>query len=83
MSRLADLFHTLSLRAYLALQRFAEQEPVRLRSALTSAVLALAFVIPSISAPVAEQIGMIGAVALPILVGESTRAKVSPTKDDE
>lgn len=74
------LLNALSLRVYVWLQIFAAQEPVRLRAALTSAVLALAFVFPVLGAEgVAEKIAAVGVVALPIIVGESTRRKVSPT----
>ncbi|MFF3312475.1 hypothetical protein [Streptomyces sp. NPDC002952] len=72
--------HILTLRARAALQRFASQEPVRLRAALTSLVLAGAFFVPALAADgVAEKIGAVGVVALPILVGESARSKVTPT----
>lgn len=83
LSKLKNALRDLPLRAYVALQVFAAQEPVRLRAALTSAVLALAFLVPSITAGVADRVGFVGAVALPILVGESTRRKVTPTEDDE
>ncbi|WP_326812107.1 hypothetical protein [Streptomyces scopuliridis] len=83
MNRLTAYLNDLFLRLYVRLQVFAAQEPVRLRAALTSAVLALAFVFPSISASVAERVGFVGAVALPILVGESARSRVTPTSDDK
>ncbi|MDX2794012.1 hypothetical protein [Streptomyces scabiei] len=74
-----NFLNDLTLRAYVALQTFAATEPVRLRAALTSLVLAAAFVFPVLSAPgLAEKIGALGVVALPILVGESTRSRVSP-----
>ncbi|MEV4971970.1 hypothetical protein [Streptomyces scopuliridis] len=82
MNRLTGYLNDLTLRLYVRLQVFAAQEPVRLRAALTSAVLVLAFAFPSISAGFAERIGYVSAVALPILVGESTRAKVSPVDDE-
>ncbi|MFF1625574.1 hypothetical protein [Streptomyces sp. NPDC058272] len=76
---LVTYLHILSLRARTALQRFAAQEPVRLRAALTSLVLAGAVLVPALAdADVAQTLGSIGAVALPILVGESARAKVRP-----
>ncbi|MGW1547513.1 hypothetical protein [Streptomyces sp. NPDC002346] len=78
LSKLKTALNDLTLRAYVALQVFATQEPVRLRAALTSAVLALAFLVPSISASVADRVGFVGAVVLPILVGESARKKVTP-----
>jgi len=77
----------MSLAVYLSIVRirirekvraFAAQEPVRLRAALTSLVLAGALFVPAIDAGTAETIGAIGAVALPVLVGESARRKVTP-----
>lgn len=68
----------LFLRAQAALQRFAAQEPVRLRAALTSVALAAAVVFPAITAGTAETIGAVGVVVLPLIVGESTRTKVTP-----
>ncbi|MFD5198811.1 hypothetical protein ACFWM7_01310 [Streptomyces sp. NPDC058375] len=73
-----DYLHDLTLRAYVKLQIFAATEPVRLRASLTSIVMVAAFAFPSITATVAERIGYVGAVALPILVGESARSKVTP-----
>jgi hypothetical protein len=78
MRKILDYLNNLVLRAYVALQVFAATEPVRLRAALTSAALALAFLVPSITTGVADRVGFVGAVALPILVGESTRKKVTP-----
>ncbi|MEU1200127.1 hypothetical protein ABZ446_28430 [Streptomyces sp. NPDC005813] len=73
-------FHTVAVRARTALQRFAAQEPVRLRAALTSLVLACAVFVPALAtAGVAEQVGSVGVVVLPLIVGERTRAKVSPS----
>ncbi|WNI28651.1 hypothetical protein [Streptomyces sp. ITFR-6] len=83
LSKLVEAVRDLPLRLYVALQVFASQEPVRLRAALTSAVLALAFLTPSITASVADRVGFVGAVLLPIVVGESTRKKVAPADDDE
>ncbi|MFE5093229.1 hypothetical protein ACFRCI_23430 [Streptomyces sp. NPDC056638] len=79
LSKLKEAVDGLCVRVYVWLQVFAAQEPVRLRAALTSAVLALAFFIPSLAqADIADHIVTVGAVALPILVGESTRKKVTP-----
>ncbi|MEV7250223.1 hypothetical protein [Streptomyces cyaneofuscatus] len=79
MRRLLDYLNDLTLRAYVKLQVLAATEPVRLRSVLTSAALALAFFIPSLAQPdVTEHLVSFGAVALPILVGESARKKVTP-----
>ncbi|MFD4234296.1 hypothetical protein [Streptomyces sp. NPDC058542] len=74
-----DYLNDITLRAYVRLQVFATTEPVRLRAALTSTVMILAFAFPSITAGVAERIGYVGAAVLPILMGESARSKVSPS----
>ncbi|MFB7479560.1 hypothetical protein ACFUEM_08580 [Streptomyces anulatus] len=80
MRRIFDYINDVTLRAYVKFQVFAEDEPVRLRSVLTSAALALAFFIPSLAqADITDHIVTVGAVALPILVGESARSKVTPT----
>ncbi|MYW28318.1 hypothetical protein [Streptomyces sp. SID2119] len=80
MRRLLNYLNDLTLRVYVRLQILAATEPVRLRSVLTSAVLALAFFVPSLAQPdVTDHLVSFGAVALPILVGESARNKVSPT----
>ncbi|MEV4037716.1 hypothetical protein [Streptomyces umbrinus] len=62
------------------LQTFAATEPVRLRAALTSLALAGAVAFPALNAGTAETFGAIGVVALPLIVGESTRTKVTPAK---
>lgn len=73
--------HILALRARATLQQFAAQEPVRLRAAITSLFLAAGVLVPALATGhTAETIGGIGAVVLPILVGESTRSKVTPTR---
>ncbi|MFJ6636578.1 hypothetical protein ACIQMR_35220 [Streptomyces sp. NPDC091376] len=80
MKRILSYLNALTLRGYARLQVFAAQEPVRLRAALTSAALAVALVVPGLAADgIAEKIGAVGAIALPILVGESARRKVTPT----
>ncbi|MFJ9213009.1 hypothetical protein [Streptomyces sp. NPDC102264] len=79
MHRLTAYFNDLTLRLYVRLQVFAAQEPVRLRAALTSAALAAALFVPALGSDgMAEKIGAIGVVVLPVLVGESTRSKVTP-----
>lgn len=84
MKRLLAYLNDLTLRAYVKLQILAATEPVRLRSVLASAVLALAFFVPSLAqADITDHIVTFGAVALPILVGESARSKVSPTDGDD
>lgn len=81
LSKLKATVDSLSLRAYVALQGFAATEPVRLRAALTSLVLTAGLVFPALAADgVAEKIGVVGVIALPILVGESARRKVTPSE---
>jgi hypothetical protein len=79
MKNIRAFLNNLSLRAVGALQTFAATEPVRLRSLLTSLVLAGGFLVPALANHnVAVAIASIGAVGLPIALGESTRAKVTP-----
>lgn len=79
MKKFRTFLKELPLRAYVALQVFATTEPVRLRASLTSLVLAGAVFVPALATDgVAEKFGAIGVVALPLLVGESTRTKVTP-----
>ncbi|MEU3986084.1 hypothetical protein AB0F77_39510 [Streptomyces sp. NPDC026672] len=81
LKKIRTLLNDLALRAYTRLQVFAATEPVRLRSALTSLVLAGGFLIPALANHnVAQAIASVGAVALPLAVGETTRAKVTPAK---
>jgi hypothetical protein len=80
LTRLWTYLNHLYLRGLIRLQIFAAQEPVRLRAALTSLVLGLAVVFPAIDAGTAETVGAVGVVALPLLVGESARRKVTPTE---
>lgn len=78
MRKILDYLNDLALRAYVALQVFAATEPVRLRSALLSAVAFGAIFIPALAdADVAQSVAGIGAVVLPVLVGESARRKVT------
>ncbi|MEU1037686.1 hypothetical protein [Streptomyces sp. NPDC005907] len=71
--------HILSLRARAALQKFATQEPVRLRAALTSLVIAGGVLVPALAdADVAQTISAVGVVVLPVIVGEYTRERVTP-----
>ncbi|MFF9525371.1 hypothetical protein ACF1DV_25830 [Streptomyces achromogenes] len=73
--------HILWLRARATLTTFAAQEPVRLRAALTSLVLAAGVLVPALAdGQAAEKVAGVLSVALPIVVGESARSKVSPTK---
>lgn len=71
----------LRVRLVAGLQEFAATEPVRLRAALTTIVLLGAVYVPSLgNVGVAEKIGAVGVVAFPILVGESTRKRVTPSQ---
>lgn len=79
MNPLLTYLRIVTLRARAALQKFAAQEPVRLRSLLTSLIIAGGFLVPALANQnVAQTIASIGAVALPIAVGETTRTKVTP-----
>jgi uncharacterized MnhB-related membrane protein len=81
LSKLKVAANDLVLRGYVALQVFAHTEPVRLRAALLSAVAFASFTIPALAdADVAQSIASLGAVVLPVLVGESARRKVTPAK---
>jgi hypothetical protein len=81
LSKLKAAANDLILRAYVALQVFAATEPVRLRSVLLSAVACGAIFIPALAdADVAQSVAGIGAVVLPVLVGESARRKVTPAE---
>ena len=81
MRRIFDYLHAIALHAVVALHVFAATEPVRFRSALTSAVLAAGVLVPALSdGHTAEKVGGVLAVALPIVVGEGTRKKVTPVE---
>ncbi|WP_432157773.1 hypothetical protein [Streptomyces sp. bgisy153] len=81
MRKLLDYVHRLTLRAYVALQIFAAQEPVRLRAGLVAALAAAALYVPALSGPgIVEKAATVGVVLLPILVGESARKRVTPTE---
>lgn len=70
----------LTFRALIALQVFATTEPVRLRAALVSVILAVGVLVPALAdADVAQSVAGVAVVALPVLAGERTRRKVSPT----
>jgi len=82
MKRILAYLNTLTLRAYVALQIFAAQEPVRLRASLLSAVAAVGFLFPAVAqADITDSVVGVAVVALPLLVGESTRKKVSPVNE--
>ncbi|MFE6493408.1 hypothetical protein [Streptomyces sp. NPDC057748] len=77
-----NLLNDTALRAYVWLQVFASQEPVRLRAALTSAALAVSVLIPALASQEAAQtVGGVLAVVLPILVGEGARKRVTPVDE--
>ncbi|WP_406324100.1 hypothetical protein [Streptomyces niveus] len=79
LSKVRDLYNTATTTTYVRLQVLAATEPVRLRALLLSAVAAVAFLFPAVAdEQVAESIAGIGVVAMPLLVGESARRKVSP-----
>ncbi|MFF1417624.1 hypothetical protein [Streptomyces sp. NPDC058280] len=79
LTKLRTYLRDLQIRAYVALQVFAATEPVRLRAALVSLVLAGGVLFPALAAEqTAQIIAGIGAVALPLAVGETTRQRVTP-----
>ncbi|MEV6684440.1 hypothetical protein AB0N28_03695 [Streptomyces sp. NPDC051130] len=81
ITHVRDAVTDVTLRAYVALQIFAAQEPVRVRAGLASLILAAGGWLGLDVSGYLEEATVIGAVALPIIIGESTRAKVSPTYD--
>ncbi|MEU0860622.1 hypothetical protein ABZ352_35445 [Streptomyces griseofuscus] len=81
MNHIPAYLHTVAARARLLFTAYAATEPVRLRARLTSLVLAASVLVPALAAGhTAGEVGSVLAVVLPILVGESARAKVSPVK---
>lgn len=79
MKRLIAHLNDLALRAYARLHVFAATEPVRLRALLLSLFGALAVFVPALANQnVAQMLASVGVVALPVLVGESTRDRVTP-----
>ncbi|MET9480951.1 hypothetical protein [Streptomyces sp. NPDC006638] len=78
--RFKECLDNLTFRALIALQVFATTEPVRLRAALVSVVMAGAVLFPALaSEQLAQSIAGVIVVALPLVAGEGTRRKVSPT----
>jgi hypothetical protein len=81
LNTLKSAANDLILRAYVALQVFAANEPVRLRAALTSLVLALGVLVPALATQeTAQSVAGVLAVVLPIAIGESARRKVTPAE---
>ncbi|MDH6625738.1 hypothetical protein M2271_003549 [Streptomyces sp. LBL] len=81
MNSFLTYLQIVALRVKVKLQAFAATEPVRLRAALTSLIIAGALYVPILSQPgLAENLGALGAIVLPIVVGETTRAKVTPAQ---
>ncbi|WP_030962670.1 hypothetical protein [Streptomyces sp. NRRL S-378] len=81
VNRVKSAVNDAVLRGLVAAQLFAAQEPVRLRAALASAILAAGAWLGLDVSGYVEQVAVIGAVVLPIIIGESTRKRVSPTTD--
>jgi hypothetical protein len=81
ITRVKDTVNDVALRTLVAVQIFAAQEPVRVRAGLASLILAAGAWLGMDVSGYLEEATVIGAVALPILVGESTRKRVSPTYD--
>jgi hypothetical protein len=79
MPRVSAYLKAVATRARAALATYATKEPVRLRSALTSLVLAAGVLVPALAnGHTAEEVGGVLAVVLPVVVGETARSKVSP-----
>lgn len=79
-SKLSSAVNTLTLRALVAAQVFATTEPVRARALLVSLFMAGAVLIPALATEGTSQtLAGVVIVALPLIAGESTRQKVSPT----
>ncbi|MGW0468328.1 hypothetical protein ACWDX6_24135 [Streptomyces sp. NPDC003027] len=77
-----NFFRNACIRIYVALQVFAAQEPVRLRAALLSLVAAVAVLFPAVAdAEITDSVIGVAVVALPLLVGESTRKRVTPVSE--
>ncbi|MCQ6554783.1 hypothetical protein NPS70_16480 [Streptomyces sp. C10-9-1] len=77
--RTRTYLRTLGLRAYCHLQIFAAQEPVRVRAGILSAVAVAGILFPAVAdVSIPEPVIGGAVIALPLLVGESTRRKVSP-----
>lgn len=69
----------LPLRGLVALQVFATREPVRTRSLLTSLIVAGGVLVPALANQnTAQMLAGIGVTALPVLIGEGARSKVTP-----
>ncbi|MGW6948993.1 hypothetical protein ACWGHD_18965 [Streptomyces xanthophaeus] len=81
VTRVKDAVNDAATRAYVRVQIFAAQEPVRLRAGIASIILAAGAWLGLDVSGYVEQVAVVGAVVLPILVGESTRKRVSPTYD--
>ncbi|MFJ6720501.1 hypothetical protein [Streptomyces sp. NPDC091259] len=81
ITRVIRAANDITLRAVVACQIFAAQEPVRVRAGLASLILAAGGWLGLDVSGYLEEATVIGAVALPIIVGESTRKRVSPTYD--
>ncbi|MEU8840243.1 hypothetical protein AB0D97_14080 [Streptomyces roseus] len=82
IARAANVVTDAALRANVRLQIFASDEPVRVRAGLASVILAVGAWTGLDVSGYLEEATVIGAIALPIIVGESTRKRVSPTYDE-
>jgi hypothetical protein len=81
MKDLRSYLSALTSRARTLFTAYAKAEPVRLRAALTSLIIAGGVLVPALANhETAQTIAGIGVVVLPIAFGETTRAKVTPVK---
>jgi hypothetical protein len=81
MDHVFTYLKTLATRGRTLFLAYAKAEPVRVRAALTSVVLAAGVLVPALAdGHTAEEVGGVLAVVLPLAVGESARSKVTPAK---
>ncbi|MFI6444704.1 hypothetical protein [Kitasatospora sp. NPDC050543] len=78
-TRLKLMAQTVALNALAMLRTVLATEPVRVRAAIMSVCSALAVFVPALAnASVAGQVAGVVLFVLPIVLGESARARVSP-----
>ncbi len=71
---------SVALTALGVARRLLVTEPVRVRAAVMAGISALAVLVPALAnANIAGQVAGVVLFVLPIVLGESARAKVSPT----
>ncbi|MEU7243409.1 hypothetical protein [Streptomyces sparsogenes] len=82
MRTLTRLFNEACTRLYVWLRLQVATEPVRVRAALMSTLIALSVVWPALANQRTDEMLVgIGMTALTILVGEGARARVAPVEE--